>query len=307
MMPSRKSNPGPKPKLIRPFCEWSFEAIGTRWWIGLYEPVNDVLLQKVQRNVSALTYDFDRIYSRFRKDSLVTRVAQRAGTYHFPADAETLFGFYRRLYDSTDGAVTPLIGQLLADAGYDAQYSLEPGRLRTVPNWGDVMTYRDGMLITRRPVLLDFGAAGKGYLVDMIAKELQQAGVQKYCVDGSGDMVCRGLDVPLRIGLEHPDDARQVIGVAEITDGALCGSAGNRRTWANFTHIMNPKKLASPQHLKAVWAYAANALTADGLTTALYFTGAEKLHAQFQFEHCMLYTDGSISVSSGFPAELFSK
>jgi thiamine biosynthesis lipoprotein len=169
------------------------------------------------------------------------------------------------------------------------------------------MRFEDTTLHALRPVLLDFGAAGKGYLVDLVAQELQSRGVGAYCIDAGGDMVCHGLDEPLRIGLENPDDLSEVIGVAALAEGALCGSAGNRRAWGGFTHIMDPKKLTSPQHIKAVWAYAANALTADGLATALYFSDMEALHERFEFEHCMIYADGNVSISPGFPAKLFTE
>jgi thiamine biosynthesis lipoprotein len=307
---SKKSSPKLKPKpeaLPQPAHEWSFEAIGTYWWIGVYELCDAKRVAWLQNLVWDRIEAFDKTYSRFRPDSLVTSIAGQAGKYEFPADSQQLFSIYRRLYGLTDGAVTPLVGQLLSDAGYDARYSLQASNLHVPPAWDAVLDFKDGVLTKTQPVLLDFGAAGKGYLVDLVANELQKAGVGKYCVDASGDMVCQGLGEPLKIGLEHPDDVAQVIGIAELKDGALCGSAGNRRAWGSFTHIIDPKKLSSPKHLKAVWVHADNAMTADGLTTALYFSDANDLRMKFRFEHCMIYADGSVSVSSGFPVETFTK
>jgi len=299
-------NPKPKPEIPQPLHEWSFEAIGTQWWVGLFESVSPETLGLVKHVISERIEVFDKTYSRFRADSLITEISKHSGTFTFPPNSKQLFEFCRELYDVSGGVVTPLIGQLMSDAGYDASYSLRSGKLHEPPSWDDVMEFDGQSLKTKQPVLLDFGAAGKGYLVDLVAIELQKAGVEKFCVDASGDMYCHGIDSPLRIGLENPDDTSQVIGVAEFKDGALCGSAGNRRAWGEFTHIIDPKKLESPRHIKAVWVSTNNALTADGLTTALYFAELEQLHTKFQFEHCIMYADGSVSVSQHFPAELFT-
>jgi len=306
MMPSRKSNSKPKPDpLPRAVCEWSFEAIGTVWWIGLYEPVQDGRLQAVQQAVTERVERFDRTYSRFRDDSLVTKIAKEAGSFTFPDDGAALFAMYRQLYDVTNGAVTPLIGQLLADAGYDASYSLRPGKLSAPPAWDEVMRYENGTLITELPVLLDFGAAGKGYLVDLVAMELRAAGLERFCVDAGGDMVCFGLSKALQIGLEHPDDPSQITGVTQLQNGALCGSAGNRRAWQNYHHIMNPFTLDSPQSIKAVWVAAGDALTADGLATALFFIDPARLLQQFRFAYAIMYADDTVTMSPNFHAQLF--
>ena len=63
-----------------------------------------------------------------------------------------LISFYRRLYDVTDGAVTPLIGGTLADLGYDADYRLTPrDTVRPTPAWDDVMTWDGPLLRTTAP------------------------------------------------------------------------------------------------------------------------------------------------------------
>jgi thiamine biosynthesis lipoprotein len=303
----------------------NFEAIGTVWSVEVYNALTPAQSRELERAIPARIDKFDRHYSRFRPDSLVSRMARNAGTYRLPADARPLFDLYHELYRHSAGAVTPLIGQTLADAGYDADYRLTP-RLLTPPYaWDEVLDYDYPRLTLHRPALLDLGAAGKGYLVDLVAQVLAAHGATAYCVDAGGDMCYRRPPAPpraatpypaessrpappLRVGLEHPADPTQVIGVAELPgEGiSLCGSAGNRRAWAGYHHILDPHQLQSPRHLAAVWVTAATTLLADALTTALYFVEPAKLNRYYKFDYALLYADYTLEHSGNFPAQFFT-
>lgn len=300
---SPKSRPKPKPN------SWplEFEAIGTRWYIQLFEEVDSALRARLADAINLRIEQFDTGYSRFREDSLVTKMSQSAGEYLLPDDAQPLFDIYRELYDITGGCMTPLIGQALSDAGYDAMYSLMPGKVTAPPAWDEVLTYNYPQLTLKQPVLIDVGAAGKGYLVDLVAAVIEDAGVQSYCVDAGGDLTYHARNSqPMAVGLEHPDDPTLVIGVGQIVNGSICGSAGNRRAWGKYNHILDPKQLTSPTHIKAVWVAADSTLLADALTTALYFVPAARLKQRYTFEYVIVRSDNSFEASDNFPGEMFS-
>jgi len=289
-----------------PQQQWKFEAIGTHFWIGAYQPLDDVTWQRLQTTITDMVEKFDATWSRFRSDSLVTRIAQQAGEYHLPAEGRELLQLYRALYEATEGAVTPLVGNTLSDLGYDAQYSLQPkSSVRPVLPWDEVMRLDDTKLTMLQPALLDFGAAGKGLLVDRIGKQLKKAGVSVYCVDGSGDMLVRGLQSGLQIGIEHPEDPGSIIGVAYINDGAICVSAPNRRRWGASHHIIDPQVSAPTRGIRTVAVQAHDAAVADGLATALFMVPPERLQPAFDFDYLVLYDDYSVAHSPGFPAQLF--
>ncbi|MBW4062154.1 FAD:protein FMN transferase [Candidatus Saccharibacteria bacterium] len=291
---------------LQPKPPWSlaFEAIGTTWQIKLYDDVpgeaGATLTAAIHRRIKA----FDQVYSRFRTDSIVTAMATRAGTYTLPPDADALIKLYHELYVVTNGAMTPLIGQSLVEAGYDANYSLQPGQLHELPTWDETLSWQAPKLTLKQPAWLDFGAAGKGYLVDLVSEVIESAGYHRYSVDAGGDIKIHTKN-NLKVGLEHPDDPTQIIGVASLSNASLCGSAGNRRAWASFHHIIDPRTLASPRHLRAVWVSAASTILADALTTALYMAPASLLKPQFEFEFCLIYDDYHRESSDGFPAKFF--
>lgn len=288
--------------------QFVFDAIGTHWIIDIYPELTksreETLLDQIIKRIQI----FDKNYSRFRDDSLITEISKAPGRYTLPEDALLMFDIYRRLYEVTGGLVTPLIGQVLADAGYDADYSLKQHRPLQKPiAWDDAIDYHYPYLEVRVPVLLDFGAAGKGYLIDLVSELLEKNGIDSFCVDAGGDILYRNRSGQnLDIGLEHPEDNKKVVGTASILNESLCGSAGNRRSWGDFHHIVNPQTLASPRHILAVWTTAKSAILADAMTTALFFTDREKLTPHFNFENFILYADYSFNKSLGFKGEIFS-
>lgn len=298
-MPSPKSVPRLSPETSR----LTFDAIGTKWDIELPKQPK-TRLQVIEQTVLQRIETFDAVYSRFRDDSLVSRMASQAGDYKLPDDARKLMALYRKLYALTDGLVTPLIGDVLEAAGYDKDYSLQPRELTQAKTWRQTLHYRHPVLTVKQPTVLDFGAAGKGYLADLVAEVLAAEGLDDFVVNAGGDVVCRG-DQDVRIALEHPEHPSLAIGVATISQQSICGSAVNRRQWEGFHHIIDPVKLNSPSHIKAVWVVAKDALVADGLATALFFTDPMTLATAFSFEYAIVNDDLSLNHSPEFPAEFF--
>jgi len=284
----------PKHRLI-------FEAIGTQWTIETDELLPEIVESEIRIRIEA----FDKTYSRFRKDSLVSRISRQVGMYTFPEDIEDVFGFYEKLYAITKGKVTPLIGGMLEKAGYDATYSFIERTQETLPAWDEVL-YRHGTILeVKKPVTLDVGAAGKGYIVDVVCTILDKAGIAEYVVDASGDMRHKGVDKNT-VGLEDPFDLGRVIGAIEVLNQSLCASAVNRRQWGNGQHhIFDPDTLQPTDDVVATWVIADSTMVADGLATALFFTDPNILRKSFQYEYARMHSDGSIDYSPAFEGKLF--
>ncbi len=284
-----------------------FDAIGTHWQIQDHCQLNDIAWDRVQQQISQRIEAFDQAYSRFRQDSLVTRMSQQPGRYQLPPDGYKLLGFYEKLYAATDGKLTPLIGQTMVDAGYDAGYSFQTKQLTSPPSWTDTIAYDKNSVTLNKNVLLDFGAAGKGYLVDIVAGILDEAGIRSYTINAGGDILHRSEDSEtLAIGLENPMDTSEAIGIARLTNKSLCASAGCKRQWGTFHHIIDPSSLASPRQITAVWVVAADTMTADGIATALFFTEPSQLQKHFDFSYAILDQDMTLHHAKDFPARVFS-
>lgn len=288
-------------KLKQQNHRYSFEAIGTKWSIELLATKNNASLaiNAIRKSIE----QFDKNYSRFRSDSLITQISQSTGDYLMPADFSDLYYFYQKMYDVSNGLVTPLIGDALSAAGYDASYSFKPSPMTKAPAWEDVLSYNPPLLSVKTAVLLDFGAAGKGYLVDIVVSVCREKGIESFVIDAGGDIYCH--EVTEQIGLENPDNLSEVVGIVDVHNQAICASAGNKRKWANFNHILNPKTLSSPSAIKAVWTIADKAMLADGMSTCLFFVEPEALSKTFKFDYLLIKADNTTKQSKTFKGDIF--
>lgn len=285
-------------------ASWRFEAIGAPWSIETPEPLADDVREAVSRRIE----QFDTAYSRYRDDSLVAQIEKQPGDYLFPEDSLELFDLYEQLYTATSGALNPLVGHALAHLGLDSSFRLapSPGAAPAVPAFDQVLS-RDGRTLrTLRPLSIDVGAAGKGYLVDIVARLLRDSGLNEWVVDASGDIHHRGERAE-SVGLEHPSDPSRVVAVASLSNQALAASAPNRRTWApGVHHILDALTGQPTKSIRASWVVADSCALADGLATALFVSQPEDLAGHFDFEWAIVDAQGQMRHSAYFPGEVFS-
>lgn len=290
----------------QPPLHFAYESMGTSWAISLWDELDPIVFEDLKASILQKSQEFDETYSRFIKTSLVWELTKKQGITEVPKDLVNMLRIYKKLGVLSHGALNPLVGFTLSDLGYDEVYSLQPKEsIRTVPVFDAAIQIVDDTHIDlRESVLIDLGALGKGYFVDILAHFLKEKNIRRFLVNGSGDIYYSGCGIPLRAGLEDPKDATKVLGTLEIFEGALCASASNRRAWGKYHHTIDPKSLTSPDVILASWVRSDSAAIADALCTCLFLTGPEA-YASIPFEYCLLNSSYKIKRSAGFTAELF--
>ncbi|NKX54544.1 FAD:protein FMN transferase [Arthrobacter sp. E918] len=286
--------------------ELSFEAVGTRWCIATEDPLDAA----TRAAVDGCIEDYSLLWSRFRADSLVARLARQAGACRLPQHAADLAAVYAALHRATGGRVSPLVGASLERLGYDAHYSLVPsGPPLPAPAWDGRLDWSGPVLATSAPLLLDVGAAGKGQLVDLVAGVLRERGYGRCIVDAGGDMLIRTGE-PVRVALEHPYDSSRAVGVLELADQAVAASAANRRAWGDgLHHVLDAHTGQAVETVVASWATAASALVADGVATGLFFASPAELAQEpclSGFSCVRIFSDGRAEYWGTLKGELFA-
>ncbi len=332
-------------------------ALGTGIIISSSKPIS----QRVQKRIRAFVEEYESVLSRFREDSFVSRMAraEHGGEFEFPAWTQPLFAIYDEFYDATRGAFDACIGADLLALGYDnsVQFVPEPAGSankdsgsvscswskyrRSLPvKWADISRDDSGTTLhTNQPVQLDFGAAGKGYFVDLVTNILKdELGDDSlsdcdFLVNAGGDMrACfSDEDYQIKVALENPFDTTQAVGVASIASGALCASSAARKRWkvkdANCladnafesnliaTHLINALDGVPSQKLSASWAYipaktcAFPTAYADALATALFVSQENDLQKIVQTtgsEFAVISPNYALRKTAAFPAYFFA-
>ncbi len=287
----------------------SWQALGTHFTVTIWDDRDASFLAHIVERVEKHSHTFDALYSRFKPDSLITKLSTQIGLVAVPEALTAMLRLYTDLYTATQGKINPAIGFALADTGYDSTYRLTPkDTVRDVPAFTDAVTIVDDHHIDlHEHVLLDLGALGKGFLIDELYTMLHTAGLERFLVDGSGDIrYFSSTSEPIACGLEDPSDTTKVIGVLYITGGSLCASAINRRRWGDRHHYIDPHDTSSPQSVLATWVLADTAALADGLSSALFFMAPEALYA-YSFQYCMVNQEMHMKKSAGFAADFFKE
>lgn len=229
-------------------------ALGTGIIISSSVPIP----QRVEQRIRAFVEEYERTLSRFRADSLVSRMAcaEAGGDFEFPSWVQPLFAIYDEFYAATHGAFDACVGADLLALGYDNSVQFVPEsaanasenssswskyRRASPVTWSDISRDDGGgtTLHTSQPVQLDFGAVGKGYFVDLVTQILKDELSDgshldfDFLVNAGGDMrACFGEEnSQIKVALENPFDTTQAVGVASIASGALCASSAARRRW----------------------------------------------------------------------------
>lgn len=332
-------------------------ALGTGIIISSSKPIS----QRVQKRIRAFVEEYESVLSRFREDSLVSRMAraEHGGEFEFPAWTQPLFVLYDEFYVATCGAFDVCVGADLLALGYDNSVQFVPESTvsasensgsvsgswskyrRSLPvKWADISRDDSGTTLhTNQPVQLDFGAAGKGYFVDLVTNILKdELGDDSlsdcdFLVNAGGDMrACfSDEDYQIKVALENPFDTTQAVGVASIASGALCASSAARKRWkvkdANCladntfesnliaTHLINALDGVPSQKLAASWAYipaktcAFPTAYADALATALFVSQESDLQKIVQTtgsEFAVISPNYALRKTAAFPAYFFA-
>jgi len=188
--------------------------------------------------------------------------------------------------DASHGAFDPTIGHLLEQRGFDRNYRTgatvaTPIASKLRPTYRDVRLDPAHRAITLlRPLILDLGAVAKGLAIDLAAQELAPFG--GYAINAGGDLRVQGLNPagqPWQIGLKHPRQPGTILGVVQLTEGAVCTSGDYERPSPEAGtghHLLDPRTGRSVAASASITVIAPTALAADTLGTAAFVLGPRR-------------------------------
>ncbi len=132
-------------------------------------------------------------------------------------------------------------------------------------------------------VRIDLGGIAKGYAVDKGIELLQQQGVRHARLSAGGDMRLLGdkRGKPWIVGLRDPRSKDRNVLVIPLSNTAVSTSGDYERFYLEDSgervhHILSPSTGKPAMGVQSVTILGQDALTTDGLSTAVFVMGAER-------------------------------
>ena len=276
---------------------------------------NKTDLQVLQGNAIGTTYSLKYIASKntnfeLKIDNLIKAVNKSTSTYIPSSDIskinngdtsivvdaifEEVFNKSEKIYNETDGDFDPTVGVLVNAWGFGPGTkinnldSLKIDSLLTYVGFNKVSLSNKKVTKLYPEIYIDFNAIGKGYLVDLIARQFETANIENYMVEIGGEIRVKGKnqkDEFWKIAIENPneDGTRSFATIIQLKDEAMATSGNYRkyRTTADgkkYVHTINAKTgYASESNLLSASVISnGDCADVDGYATAFMAMGLDK-------------------------------
>ena len=301
--------PAPQPPPLEALgdrFQQTFRAMGTvcRFHVRAPSPGR---AQAFRDRALAWVAAFEARYSRFRPDSLLSRINDEAGRDWVPVDTETeaifqLCDWYhwvsRGLFDPTALPLLRIWDYRRVPFAPPSDAQIEEARARV--GWSRVERRPGAVRLPEAGMALDLGGIGKEYAVDRVFQMARDAGFADVLVEFGGDLRACGHPPeqgPWRIGLEDPQQPGQCHAGLAVNDRAVCTSGGYLRRvefeGRSFSHILDPRtgRPAATECLAAS-VIAPTCTEAGMLATTAFILGPSEglalLDAHHQAEGCLV-------------------
>lgn len=274
-----------------PLRRLAFPALGTNCEIKYSAPKGEGQALSFERAVTAWMTGFEAKFSRFRSDSLVSRINAAAGREWVPVDEETeaLFRLCDTLHFMTQGVLDPTTLPLLRLWDYRTENPRLPtdeevDTARNKIGWKKVQRSPGKVFLPEPGMALDLGGFGKEYAVDIAAQIAIEQGITSALIDFGHDLRAVGTppDRPAwHIGLEDPHKPGTTSGsIAVIGKGVASSGDYIRRLVVEgrrYGHIIDPRsgRPVANGCLQAT-VVTGSCLQAGALSTTAFVLGAAK-------------------------------
>jgi thiamine biosynthesis lipoprotein len=247
-------------------------------------------VKHAERAANAAIGEVKRIeakYSRYRDDSVVSRINAAAGREPVEVDEETmnLLAFADACFRQSDGLFDATSGVLrrawnFREARVPSQAELDA--LLPLVGWEGVELTQRGVRLARAGMQLDFGGFGKEYAVDRAARVMADEGAASAMVNLAGDLAILGPQPggqPWLVGIKHPRHDDKLLASIPVVSGAIATSGDYERFMevdgVRHCHVLDPRTGRSARGLQSVTVHAPACLVAGSATTIAMLKGRD--------------------------------
>ena len=245
----------------------------------------------------ALTDSFVSIFSDYIDTSELSKLSASSSSNAQPVKVSPAMWDIllqsKNAYDKSDGAFDITIGPLMRCWGFlngqgtlpDAA-SLAAARECVGMHWVELNESARSVRFTRPGLMIDLGAIGKGYAIDMAVSRLREAGVTSALIHG-GTSTVFGIGHPpeaeaWQVAVELPsrsaDTASRILAIVPLRENSLSVSAVWGKSFQSGDrecgHVMDPRTGQPVHHTQLAAVVLPSAAESDAFSTALLALGS---------------------------------
>jgi thiamine biosynthesis lipoprotein len=271
------------------FLRWA--ALGTKCEVQYVCP-NDSAAQAFEAAVTGWVGAFEAKYSRYRPDSLVSRINAAAGRdwVEIDAEMERCLDLCAALHRMTRGLLDATVLPLMRLWNYQAAVPRVPSwpeiaAARRLVGWEKVERTPGRVRLPEAGMALDFGGWGKEYAVDVVADIARDHGIVTALVDFGHDLHAIGAapgKPGWHIGLEDPSQPGVACwGSLALVNRSVASSGDYLRGFTvngiRYGHIVDPRTGFPVAHgARQVTVIAPTCLQAGALSTTAFILDPAK-------------------------------
>lgn len=293
-----------------------------------YSNMEEDEFSRLSKNIEAAANHYHKLFDAYTEYDGINNIAtlnRLAGKGKVEVDRAIieLLLFSRKMYDKTDGAVNFALGSVTylwktlpssEEKRIPTDIELTEAGKHTNPDSVIIDTEGGTVEITDSLLRIDVGAIAKGYIAELIKKELKELGHSGIFLDFGGNLCAVGSkpdgkawEGAIRNPL-YPDSSNEpYVRETTILDDSLVTSGVYERYFiingVRYHHIINPKTMKPENSYLSVSVQTTDSGVADALSTAIFnmdFDTAEKfvIYYEEKIEVTLVFPDGSCKVIS---------
>ena len=267
-------------------------------------PVAEIARREIER--------LEAKYSRYRDDSLATRINRSAGDptgIELDEETASLLDFAEAAWRESDGRFDPTSGVLRRVWDFRSSRLPEPKALRAVRElvgWGQLEWRRPRLALPRAGMELDFGGFVKEYAADRAALLCREQGVAGGIVDLGGDLAAVGPHPDgeaWQVGIRNPRAPSRPIARIALYAGGLATSGDYERFMIvdgiRHSHLLDPRTGESHRTGPACVSITASHCLIAGIASTIAMLHDEATTTGFLermgLPHLVVHQDGRIT------------
>lgn len=242
-------------------------------------------LDRALDSAFAVVHDLDSKLSNYDSASELSRINREApGEVSVSPETFEFLELTLAAAHESSGALNPAIGPVIKLWGFYGDDMKVPDAndldfaLSLVDYSSIVLDSATRTVRLSEGMLLDPGATGKGYALNLADKVLRQMEIPTVFFDFGGQFYRRGADT-VDLAIRHPRSDSVVASLIRMATGSVATSGDYERYFeqdgVRYAHIVDPRTGRPVPDRVSVTVFAEDPFVADYLSTALFVLGSE--------------------------------